>query len=63
MSLAAAALVLVIVIAGPATVIASARIWPSGDGWTAPRSLDALWTVVPALLLIGLLILSARAGL
>ena len=61
-SLTTLALVLAIVLAVPAALVASWRIWPRDGAWNRARALDALWTVVPPVLLVLLIVLSAGAA-
>ena len=60
MTLESLALALVIVLIAPAALVAAWRIWPRGKD---ARALDAVWTIVPPVLLVVLVVLSAGAGL
>ena len=61
MNLEAMTLVLAVLLAGPAATVACWRIWPRGGRWSGARLLDAIWTVVPVVLLAGLFVLVAQA--
>ncbi|MDH3724525.1 MAG: hypothetical protein OER93_02100 [Thermoleophilia bacterium] len=61
MSLSSIALILAIVLAVPAALVASWRIWPREGAWRWARALDALWTVVPPVLLVVLIALTLGA--
>jgi heme/copper-type cytochrome/quinol oxidase subunit 2 len=63
MSLPALALILALVLAVPAALVASWRMWPRDGSWSGARIMDAVWTLVPPALLGGLLVLAAGAGL
>ena len=62
MSLSSIALILAIVIAVPAALVASWRIWPREGAWNGTRALDALWTLVPPVLLLVLIGLTFGAS-
>jgi heme/copper-type cytochrome/quinol oxidase subunit 2 len=62
MSLSSIALILAIVIAVPAALVASWRIWPREGAWNGARALDALWTLVPLVLLVVLIGLTFGAS-